>query len=158
MSTTTPPTSTAPTTPDAEGASTEIAVTKVGLVGHCGFDSSSLTRLVRQVAHEAQVMQVSSADAIDKLGPDTLLLVNRTLGGGFSSDQGVDLIRRVAARSDGPRALLISNYEDAQQAAKEAGARPGFGKNDVATPQGEKRLRDAMAKSAESAEGTVNKD
>ena len=142
----TPPTSTAPDSSaqrDAAAADTP-AVTQVGLVGHCGFDSSSLTRLARKVAPEAKVMQVSPKD-LDTLGPDTLLLVNRTLGGGFDTDRGVDVIQKVAARQDGPRALLISNHDDAQQAAEQVGARPGFGKNDINAPRGEQRLRQAMA-------------
>ncbi len=140
----TPATSTAPNSTEADATPTS-AVTQVGLVGHCGFDSPRLAKLAQQVDPDVKVIQVRSTQALDALGPDTLLLINRTLDGGFGTDRGVDLIQRLTARENAPRALLISNHDDAQEAAEQVGARPGFGKNDINAPRGEERLRQAMA-------------
>ena len=72
-----------------------------------------------------------------------MLLINRVLGWGFNGG-GVELIASLRDGDDAPEMMLISNYADAQQAAVEAGALPGFGKSELHTV-GVKRLRDVLA-------------
>lgn len=102
---------------------------RVVLVGHCGFDASSLARLVRTACPEAEIARANSDAELAKLAESALFLVNRALDGRFSAADGVALIARVRAEHRTP-CMLISNYPDAQQRAIDAGALPGFGKSD----------------------------
>ncbi len=116
--------------------------TRVALVGHCGFDSGSLRNLAQQAWPDATVDMVNRADDLDNYRDgSTLLLVNRALDGRFTAGTGVDLIRELAAGDDPPRLMLVSNYPDAQAAAVAAGAKPGFGKNELGRPDLVERLR-----------------
>lgn len=115
------------------------------LVGHCGFDGAALVRFAKAAVPDAQVV---AAHHTAELEPHThgrsLWLVNRVLDGGFDSDRGVDLIRRHAGGGDAPRMMLVSNYDDAQKDAREAGALEGFGKASLGDPTTAQRLRDAL--------------
>ena len=102
---------------------------KVVLVGHCGFDASQLSRIVRAAAPDAEIAHADSDAAVEVHGSSALFLVNRALSGRFSAPDGVALIASVRATHGAP-CMLISNYEDAQARAMEAGALPGFGKAD----------------------------
>ncbi len=70
---------------------------KVVLVGHCGFDASSLARIVREAIPGAVVERADSDAELDAHGDAALLLVNRVLDGGFAASDGVELIARVRA-------------------------------------------------------------
>lgn len=101
------------------------------LVGHCGFDSGSLTHLVSQ-AMGVNAQRVNSDAQLDKqAGPHTLLLINRVLDGDFKAGDGVQLVEQLAAKGDAPAMMVITNYPDVQKKAKAAGALQGFGKNDI---------------------------
>lgn len=114
----------------------------VVLVGHCGFDASSLSRLVRTAFPEAEISRANSDAELAKSADSALFLVNRALDGRFSAPDGVALI--AAVRTERATAcMLISNYEDAQQRAAEAGALPGFGKSGDKAEAVE-RLREAL--------------
>ncbi len=123
--------------------SSDYSVKTVGLIGHCGFDSASLTGMVREIDSQIAVTQVAPG-SIKDLGSDTLILVNRQLGGGWDFPDGVELIRKYAHGENAPRLMLISNYEDAQQHAIEAGGRPGFGKSELSDPAATERLKQAI--------------
>lgn len=120
------------------------------LVGHCGFDSGGLERAVRNAAPDARVEGVNSRKALDaKLDDASLLLINRQLDGSFGvtmgdHGDGVELIRELGANDDAPACVLISNFDDAQDAAEEAGALPGFGKKDVRAESAERSIRSAL--------------
>lgn len=73
-----------------------------------------------------------------------LLLLNRQLDWGFKTDEGVELIRALRAEHPNLRMMLVSNYEDAQEAALQAGALPGFGKRDIGSPKVAEILRAAL--------------
>jgi len=106
---------------------------RIGLVGHCVPDSFVLKNAVRGYVPGAEVVRINDERALEaelSKGLD-LLLVNRVLDGRFGSDSGVEVMRALAATGQVPAWMLISNYEDAQQQARVAGARPGFGKADV---------------------------
>ena len=117
----------------------------VVLVGHCGFDSGQLRRAVQTALPDAAIHSVNSDDELQShLEADRLLLVNRALDGDFAAADGIGLIHALP-REDGPRAMLISNYADAQASAKAAGACEGFGKNDLGTSTAAKRLTQAAS-------------
>jgi ActR/RegA family two-component response regulator len=108
---------------------------RIILVGHCGPDASYLVLTAKKAAPAAEVMRADSAaslaDAVLNNGGATLLLVNRVLDGDFTDDGGIELIARIRAAHPNVRALLVSNYPEAQHAAVRAGALPGFGKREI---------------------------
>ncbi len=119
-------------------------VNKVVLVGHCGFDQVSLARAVASALPGLAVESVYNAAGLDRhAGPDALLLVNRVLDGRFGTGSGIDLIVDLANQDPAPRMMLISNYPDAQAQAGNAGALPGFGKNEMGTTDTATKLRAA---------------
>src|SRR5207249_4588136 len=95
-------------------------------IGQCMADHGAITRAVRQHVG-AEVVPADSADEALELvrqGAFDLVLVNRVLDGDGSS--GVGVIRRLKA-DEGLRrvpVMLVSNYDDAQREAAEAGALP----------------------------------
>lgn len=120
----------------------ETRINTVVLVGHCGFDQSSLSRAVAAMLPGVAVKSANdSADLTPYARPDALLLVNRVLDGRFDAGTGVDLIQQLAETQPAPKMMLISNYPDAQAQAVRAGALPGFGKNELGDPDTAKKLR-----------------
>lgn len=122
-------------------------ITRVALVGHCGFDSGSLSQLAKVIAPSAQVLRINEQQAMDEVADEqSLLLINRMLDGRFDvGGSGVELIRTLSAKDKPPAMMLVSNYEDAQQQAQQAGALPGFGKSQVADTQTVQRLIETVA-------------
>ncbi|MEM6504392.1 MAG: hypothetical protein AAF711_02890 [Planctomycetota bacterium] len=122
-------------------------IQRVALVGHCGFDSGSLSRFAGAVAPGAEVVRVNDQESLDMIADaQTLLLVNRVLDGRFDvGGSGIDLIQAVAGRDNPAPTMLISNYEDAQAQAESAGALPGFGKSAIEDPATRQRITDAIA-------------
>lgn len=121
--------------------------TPVLLVGHCGPDSSYL-RIAAQKAlpsHPTRLVHDDGAlEAEVTASPEAILLVNRVLEPGFSTESGVELISQMKSRHPRVRMLLVSNYDDAQEAAERAGALPGFGKRDI----GGRKLVEALQNAA----------
>ena len=115
------------------------------LVGHCGFDSGSLKSLAESAVPGSSVARINDdATLHQRLADADLLLVNRVLDGRFASGSGVELIRALATQPDAPPMMLISNYEDAQQQAVDAGALPGFGKSAMGRPETARAIADAV--------------
>lgn len=114
----------------------------VALVGHCGPDTFALRSAIRSALPGAEVVSVQDEKSLAATDAD-LLLVNRVLDGRFHDGSGLKLIERLA--SAGPAVMLVSNYPDAQAAAEQAGAAPGFGKSELYSDQMKQRLRDALA-------------
>jgi two-component system chemotaxis response regulator CheY len=99
-------------------------------VGQCLADHGSISRTFQRHL-DAEVHAADSADdALAQLrqGSFDLVLVNRVFDADGSS--GLDLIQRLKADESlrNLPVMLVSNYEDAQRDAVQAGARPGFGK------------------------------
>ncbi|MBX2852409.1 MAG: hypothetical protein KTR15_11770 [Phycisphaeraceae bacterium] len=122
-------------------------ITHVALVGHCGFDSGSLARFASAVAPGAEVVRINDQRSLDGLpSRGLLLLVNRVLDGRFDvGGSGIELIKTLSSKTDSGPAMLVSNYEDAQQEAEAAGALPGFGKSQISDPAIKQRVTDAIA-------------
>jgi len=112
-------------------------------VGQCGPDTAALKHLVES-NFDAKLSTADHLDeALEKLqaGDVALVLVNRKLDVDYSD--GLEIIRRIkadAALASVP-VMLVSNYDDAQQSAVEAGAEPGFGKSEMDQPQTHQRLK-----------------
>ncbi len=104
-------------------------------VGQCNFDH----RRIAGVLTERLGATVDRAHGLDEArglmakSRYDLVLVNRLL----DADQtpGVDVIRSIKEDLDpklaGVPMMLVSNYPEAQQAAVDVGAEPGFGKADL---------------------------
>jgi CheY-like chemotaxis protein len=106
-------------------------------VGQCQADHSQLAQTLRQ-RFGAQTVGAADADeALAMLEGNRfdLVLVNRV----FDADggSGLDLIRRLKGDPDltTTPVMLVSNYEDAQFEAVQAGAAAGFGKAALGHPQ-----------------------
>ena len=114
------------------------------LVGHCWADRMSLKSAIRRAVPGAVIARVHDMSALrEHLDSGAVLLVNRVLGGRFEAGDGVELIRKLNAGDDPPRALLVSDHADAQADAVAAGARPGFGKAQLHDDLTVRRLREA---------------
>ena len=122
-------------------------VQRVALVGHCGFDSGSLSRFAQQLLPKAQVLRINDQASLDQVAqPGTLLLINRVLDGRFGvGGSGIELIRELASHDPAPLMMLVSNYDDAQHQAVAEGALLGFGKSQINDPATIKRLTEAIA-------------
>jgi hypothetical protein len=120
---------------------------KVALVGHCGPDSSYLRMIIQKADKGAQIIFADSDEELNHVlkSEVDLLLFNRELGYGFTEPMGVSMIARLRAGYPKTKMMLISNYPDAQEAAVQAGALPGFGKREIGTPRVVQLLKDALA-------------
>jgi two-component system chemotaxis response regulator CheY len=105
-------------------------------VGQCFADHSAITSVLRS-AFGAEVFATDSAQqALEQLRQDefALVLVNRVLDADGSS--GLELIRALKADEQTREVpvMLVSNYENAQEQAVQAGATAGFGKAALGQP------------------------
>jgi hypothetical protein len=115
----------------------------VVLVGHCGPDSWALKSAVGSVVPGVEIVSADSTRELDAvLARADLLLVNRVLDGRFGGIGGIDLIRSLGERAG--RAMLISNFPEAQREAETMGALPGFGKSEMYAERTRARLRAAL--------------
>lgn len=119
---------------------------KIALVGHCGPDSSFLRIAVSKAEREATILSVDDDTGLKRAldGGVDLLLLNRQLDYGFDTHEGVVLLRKIRANYPSVKAMLVSNYPEAQAAAVAEGALPGFGKREIGTPRVAELLRDAL--------------
>ncbi len=105
-------------------------------VGQCDYDHQNIATFIAR-NFDASVSAACTADqALQSTRSNSydLILINRVLDGDGSS--GIDLIQQLKD-DPGTRsvpAMLVSNYSDAQAAAIEVGAVPGFGKSTMDTP------------------------
>lgn len=109
-------------------------------VGQCAMDNGSITRVLREKFGATVVPVPTAEDALNaaREGGYALVLVNRVFDADGAS--GLELIRRLKSepQTSGMPVMLVSNYEDAQQQAVNAGAERGFGKGaltDAATEE-----------------------
>ncbi len=115
-------------------------------VGNCGVDHAAIRRLI-EGQFDAEVVQEHTqpaALAVLRKQPFDLVLVNRKFDRDYSD--GLDLIRAMKADPalTATPVMLITNYAAHQQTAVAAGALPGFGKADLASPQTLTRLGEVL--------------
>lgn len=133
--------------PGPRFANPRFTMTKIALVGHCGIDGPRIQAQITSILDGAQVAMANDPDALTQVvdkGVD-LLLFNRELGFGFDGDEGVDVMAELRESHPDLKMMLISDYPEAQAAAEEIGAVPGFGKADLGTPKVEKALKNALS-------------
>ena len=111
-------------------------------VGQCYADQFSITRFLRDTFGSEAIAADSTSQALDQARRETfaLILVNRVFDADGAS--GLDFIRAVQADEQLRTVpiMLVSNYEDAQTQAVQAGAVLGFGKASLSQPQTMARL------------------
>ena len=119
---------------------------RILLVGHCTPDAYAIRSAVTSLIPGAAVAFVRDQASLDEALPNShLLLVNRKLDGMFEAKDGVALIQSLSSRTPAPRTMLISNLDDAQAAARSAGALPGFGKRDLYSDDTKAKLKHALS-------------
>jgi hypothetical protein len=112
------------------------------LIGHCGPDAYLLKRAISRAVPGAAIAFANDEPSLQaSLDRGNILLINRVLDSGFDVDGGVELITRLAKADERPAMMLVSNFNDAQRHAVEAGALPGFGKRDLSLPRTAELLR-----------------
>ena len=119
---------------------------KIALVGHCGPDSSFLRIAVSKAEREAMILSIDDDGDLKRALDDgvDLLLLNRQLDYGFDTHEGVALLKKIRSKYPAVKAMLVSNYADAQAAAVAEGALPGFGKREIGSPRVNELLREAL--------------
>lgn len=120
------------------------------LVGHCGPDRSYLQGAILSVDRSARIVSADNPAELNfhlANGAD-LLLLNRELGYDFDGIAGVDLVAQLRQTHPHVKMMLVSNYPEAQAAAVNAGALPGFGKRELGSPRVGKLIRAALDSSA----------
>jgi hypothetical protein len=128
-------------TPDPHLPPSSATDRTIVLAGHCGPDAHMLAAAVRSAVPGARIVMNTDESTLWQANPD-LILVNRILDGRYEDEQGLGLIRRAVER--GVPAMIISNYADAQAAAVQAGAVPGFGKSEARSDKAAGAIRAAL--------------
>lgn len=105
-------------------------------IGQCVPDHQAIRRLIESNA-SAQVMQAAGLEDASRLAqeyPFDLFLINRILDADGGS--GMDVLSALKSNPSTQHipVMLVSNYHDAQIAAIEKGALPGFGKSALEAP------------------------
>lgn len=112
-------------------------------VGNCVPDHAAIRHMI-ETHFDARVVQANqAADAISTLQrqPIALVLVNRKLDIDYSD--GLHVIRQIKEHPELKQVpvMMVTNYEDHQALAIEAGAEPGFGKLAIGAEETLNRLR-----------------
>jgi CheY-like chemotaxis protein len=111
-------------------------------VGQCGVDHAALSSMLARNFGAKVVPADTATDALAALGHEKfdLVMVNRKLDSDYSD--GLDIIRQIKADPQlaATPCMLVTNYEEHQQAAVAAGAEPGFGKQGYGLPETRERL------------------
>ncbi len=116
----------------------------IALVGHCGPDSFALQSAICGFVPGAIVHRVNDQGELEGLMPTlSLLVVNRVFDGEFETDSGIEYIRGLG--DDAPPAMLITNFAEHMNAAMEAGAVLGFGKQNMRSAEAEAALKNALS-------------
>ena len=112
-------------------------------VGRCGVDHAAISHLIRS-KFGAEVVQTHGADdTLRELrgGRFDLVLINRKLDQDYTD--GLPILEQIKADPElsAVPVMLVTNYPEHQQQPITAGGEPGFGKNDLRSPQLVERLR-----------------
>jgi len=114
-------------------------------VGQCSLDDNSIGKMLN-ANFDVHIANVSSHDETMKLaqeGKFDLILINRI----YDADQsaGQNTIEALCAMESSCPVMLVSNYEDAQQSAINAGAVKGFGKSQLGAAETIELLKKHLA-------------
>lgn len=117
---------------------------KVMIAGHCSYDTTNLSNLLSQIAEVETVVTRTPQETLAELArtPFRLVLLNRVFEEG--RENGLEMIPQFKKISPATNIMLISNFQDAQTAAVEAGAIPGFGKRALAAAETREMLQRSL--------------
>ena len=119
---------------------------KVYNVGLCNFDGPNIARELTSLGADCKNISSKNEllEAIHEGAPD-LIMFNRI----FASDKtsGIETIQELKASPQYASIpmMLISNYSEAQEQAEQAGAVPGFGKEQLGSEKMRTVTRAALA-------------
>ncbi|MEO1496574.1 MAG: hypothetical protein AAFV43_05430 [Planctomycetota bacterium] len=112
-------------------------------VGNCDPDHAAITAFLTSHFEVRVDRSRLPADTLEKLRaePYDLVVINRKLDEDYSD--GVEILRTIKADAalKATRVMLITNYEEHQEAAVAEGALRGFGKLEYAKPETVERVR-----------------
>ena len=114
-------------------------------IGNCGPDHGAIERMIRSNFDAEVDAAHTGADAMPMLTSQNydLVMVNRILD--IDGSSGMQVITDVLRDFPKVPVMLITNYEEHQQAAVDAGAVRGFGKNAVEAPGTAELLSDYLS-------------
>jgi DNA-binding NtrC family response regulator len=114
-------------------------------IGQCAADHAAISRVLAD-QFQAAVIPVDNEEQASrelKRAPVSLVLVNRIFD--VDGRSGLEFLRGWKEREPHIPIMLVSNYEDAQKEACQAGAVPGFGKAALGQPAMLDRVRAYLA-------------
>ncbi len=115
-------------------------------VGNCSADHGAIRRLLEERHGDEVVQAHTGAEALQALrqGAFDLVLVNRRLDRDYS--EGIEVIRAIKSNPELGKTpvMLITNYDEHQQAAMAAGALRGFGKAHLGDAETAERLAQVL--------------
>jgi response regulator RpfG family c-di-GMP phosphodiesterase len=104
-------------------------------VGQCGPDHASISNFLNRHFDVRILTADLPEDTLQTLRakPVDLVLINRKLDTDYS--EGMDILRALKSDPDlsSIPAMIVSNFEESQQAAVAAGAQYGIGKSELST-------------------------
>jgi CheY-like chemotaxis protein len=103
-------------------------------VGQCAPDHAAIRRLLEKNFDVNVVRAHELADTLESLRqrPFDLVLINRKLDIDYSDGMAILESIKADPQLAATPVMLVTNYPEHQQAAVEAGAEYGFGKNELA--------------------------
>jgi CheY-like chemotaxis protein len=110
---------------------------KLLIVGQCDFDYQRI-RLIITKSYEIEVHRADSLDDALQSALDRqfdLILINRLLDTDRSEGMAVLHELKSNPATENTPAMIISDYQETQDAAVAAGAKRGFGKASLDTPE-----------------------
>lgn len=120
-------------------------------IGNCNADHSFI-KVMLQTNFQAQLIRAHRLeDALECLQQNEidLIMINRLLD--VDGSEGMNVFRELKESEFGKiPAMLITNYQDHQNAAVAEGAVPGFGKASLSSVETVNVIKDALATSASS--------
>lgn len=118
-------------------------------VGQCNPDHASIRRLIEEHFAASVVRTHELDDTLRELRGKScdLILINRKLDQDYSD--GMEILRAIKADPDLSEipVMLVTNYPEFQQMAVAEGAVPGFGKDELRTPDTLDKLREFLGQS-----------
>jgi len=111
-------------------------------VGQCGPDHASISGFLNR-HFDVQILTADlPGDTLESLraNPVDLVLINRKLDADYS--EGMDILRTLKSDSELSKipVMIVSNFEESQQAAVAAGAEYGIGKSELGTEAARERV------------------
>ena len=110
---------------------------KLLIVGQCDFDYQRISFVLSKIYDIEFHRADSFDDAIQKSLDQQfdLIMINRLMD--LDRSEGMAILHELKSnpQTENTPAMIISAYQDAQEAAVAAGASPGFGKARLDTPQ-----------------------